>query len=395
MHLVEQYALACGAKIDKPYIYEKFAPLPFNNYITFSPFSKPAKNYDYWREVLFMLLKDLQKLGVNVIQLGLKDEKLIEGCYDMRGKLDINQTAYLIKRGILHLGADSFPTHIASSFGKKIVSLYSNSPVQNCGPFFSNPEDVSTISSLGKEEKPSYQTEESPKTINNIKPEEIACEVFKHLGVSAKVRNKTVRIGPKWINEFIETVPSAVTSFSKEVPPFRHVIRMDYHYNVEVMKEQLKVNKGIVITEKPIPLKDIAEVKSRISEIIFLITDPSYDKNFSRDLDKNNIPNSIFTKLEGEELNQLKFDILDLDKRIQVIDKKSKKLLPNYEDLDFSKLTFRSRKFIIEGESIYPGKAAYLNKVTIPNFFSSPIPIIDCPEFWEEMDFFWITENLK
>ena len=55
MHLVEQYALACGAKIDKPYIYEKFAPLPFNNYITFSPFSKPAKNYDYWREVLFML----------------------------------------------------------------------------------------------------------------------------------------------------------------------------------------------------------------------------------------------------------------------------------------------------------------------------------------------------
>ena len=39
MHLVEQYALACGAKIDKPYIYEKFAPLPFNNYITFSPFS--------------------------------------------------------------------------------------------------------------------------------------------------------------------------------------------------------------------------------------------------------------------------------------------------------------------------------------------------------------------
>ena len=52
MHLVEQYALACGAKIDKPYIYEKFAPLPFNNYITFSPYSKPAKNYDYWREVL-------------------------------------------------------------------------------------------------------------------------------------------------------------------------------------------------------------------------------------------------------------------------------------------------------------------------------------------------------
>lgn len=395
MHLVEQYALACGAKIDKPYIYEKFAALPFNNYITFSPYSKPAKNYDYWREVLFMLLKDFKNLGINVIQLGLKEEKLIEGCYDMRGKLDINQTAYIIKRGILHLGADSFPTHIASSFDKKIVSLYSNSPAQNCGPFFSSKENFIAIESPREGNKHSFALTENPKTINNIPPEEIACAVFKLMGASAKVRNKTVRIGPKWANEFIEVVPSSVTTFSKEVPPDRHVIRMDYHYNTEVMKQQLKSNKGLIVTDRPIPIQDIAEVKSNIYQIIFLITDTSYDKHFARDLQKNNIPNSIFTKLEGKDLEQLKFDVLDLDKHIQVIDKKSKELLPNYKDLDFSKLTFRSRKFIIEGDTIYPGKAAYFNKTSIPNFFSKPIPIIDTPDFWEEMDFFWITENLK
>ena len=394
MHLVEQYALACGAKIDKPYIYEKFAPLPYNNYITFSPYSKPAKNYDYWREVLFMLLNDFKKIGVNIIQLGVKDEKAVEGCYDMRGKLDINQTAYIIKRGLLHLGADSFPTHIASSFGKKIVSLYSNSPVQNCGPYFSDKEDVSLIESPRVGKKHSFAIQENPKTINNIRPEEVACEVFRLLGIKAKVKNKTIRIGPKWVHEFIEVVPSSVTSFSKEVPPDRHVIRMDYHYNVDVMKEQLKVNKGLIVTNKPIPIKDIGEVKERIHQIIFLVEDTSYDKNFPRDLEKNNVPNSIFSRLEGQELNQLKFDIIDLDKKIQIIDKKSKELLPDHENVNLDKLTFRSRKFIIEGDTIYPGKAAYLEKISIPNFFTKPIPIIDKPEFWEEMDFFWITESV-
>jgi len=394
MHLVEQYALACGAKIDKPYIYEKFAPLPFNNYITFSPYSKPAKNYDYWREVLFMLLNDFKKIGVNIIQLGVEEEKSIEGCYDMRGKLDINQTAYIIKRGLLHLGADSFPTHIASSFGKKIVSLYSNSPVQNCGPFFSDKEDISTLTGVKKEEKHSFAIQENPKTINRIGPEDIACEVFRLLGIKAKVKNKTVRIGTKWMHEFIEVVPSAVTNFSKPVPADRHVIRMDYHYNINVMKDQLKLNKGLIVTEKPIPISDIAEVKDRIHQVIFLVTDSSYDKNFSRDLDKNNVPNSVFSRLEGQDLRNLKFDLIDLDKKIQIIEKKNKEMLPNYENLDLNKLKFRSRKFIIEGDTIYPGKAAYLNKISIPNFFSKPIPIIDTQEFWEEMDFFWITESV-
>ena len=394
MHLVEQYALACGAKIDKPYIYEKFAPLPFNKYITFSPYSKPSKNYDYWREVLFMLLNDFKKMGVNVVQLGIEDEKPIEGCYDMRGKLDINQTAYIVKRGLLHLGADSFPTHIASAFDKKIVSLYSNSPAQNCGPFFSNKDNVSAISSIKGDEKHSFSLEEIPKTINTINPEKIACEVFRLLGVGTKIKNKTVRIGPKWIHEFIEVVPSSVTNFSKKVPADRHVVRMDYHYNVDIMKEQLKVNKGLIVTDKPIPLKDIAEVKGRINQIIFLVDSPSYDKNFSRDLDKNNVPNSVFSKLEGDNLSQLKFDLLDLDKKIQIIDKKDKKLLPNYKELDFSKLKFRSRKFILEGDTIYPGKAAYFNKISVPSFFYKPIPIIDSPDFWEEMDFFWITESI-
>ena len=212
MHLIEQYALSCGAKIGKPYIYEKFFPLPFDKYITFSPFSKPSKNYSYWKDTLSMLIPVLRQLNIHIVQLGIKKEQAFEGCYNLCGKTNINQAAYLIKRSQLHLGTDTFSTHLASASKKKIVSLYSNSPIQNCGPFWSEKEDVVLLESDREGKKHSFSTKENPRTINTIAPEKIAHSVFKLLGVKANVKNRTVKIGPKWNNEFLEVIPSSVTN---------------------------------------------------------------------------------------------------------------------------------------------------------------------------------------
>jgi len=168
---------------------------------------------------------------------------------------------------------------------------------------------------------------------------------------------------------------------------------MDYHYNVEVMQEQLKVNPGLIVTDKPIPIEILTKNRERISQVIHLIRNEEYDANFSRELEKNNIPNSIYSDLKGESLKKLKYIILNLNKPIMMIEKKDKKSLPNYEKLKLDKLRFRSRKFLIKEDKIYPGRAAFLNNVTIKNFTPDPIPIFDQKEFWEEMDFFWITEQ--
>jgi len=394
MHLVEQYALASGSKIDKPYIYEKFIPLPFDKYITFSPFSKPSKNYSYWKEVLSMLVPVTRQLGIHIVQIGSKKEEPFEGCYSLCGKTSINQAAYLIKRAQLHLGTDTFSTHLASAFNKKIVSLYSHSPTQNCGPYWSEKKDVILLESDRDGKKHSFSTEEKPKTINTIAPEKIACSVFSFLGVKTKIKNKTIKIGPKWNNEFLEVIPSSVTNFSKEVPKDRHVIRMDYHYDEKVMEEQLNVNPGLIVTNKPIPVELLMKNKGKISQVIYLIRNEEYDADFPRDLERNNISNCIFSDLEGEALKKLKYSILNLNKPIMLIEKKDKKSLPNYENLKLDKLTFRSRKFIIKEDKIYPGRAAFLNDITINNFTPDPIPILDQKEFWEEMDFFWITERV-
>ena len=367
---------------------------PFNKYITFSPLSRPSKNYDYWRDVLSMLLPDFRKLGIVIVQIGGKEDKPFEGVYNLCGKTSINQTAYLIKRGLLHLGTDTFATHMASHFQKKIVSLYSHSPTQNCGPFWSESSDVILLESDRRGQRHSYSIQEDPKTINSIKPEEIARSVFKLFGIDAKVKNKTVNIGDKWNLEFLEVVPSSVIKFSKPAPKDRHVIRMDYHFDEKIMEEQLLCNPGLIVTSKPISIEALNRRRDLIEQVIYLIRDEDFDADFSRELDKNNIKNSVFTSLKGKPLQKLKYELLNLNKPIARIENKSSKNLHNYKELDLKKLKFRSRKFILKEDYIYPGKAAYLNDVRIPNFSPEPIPIFNQDEFWEEMDFFWITESV-
>ena len=271
MHLVQQYALACTAKIDKPYIYEKYYPIPFKKYITFSPHSKPSKNYDYWKEVLSILAPDFKKMGIALVQLGGKEEKALENCFSLCGKTNVNQSSYLIKRALMHFGTDTFTTQIASAFSKKMVVLYSHSPIQNCGPFWSDKKDVVLIESDRQGKKHSFATEEKPKTINTIAPEKIAQSVLKMLGVKAEIKNKTIKIGPKWKNEFLEVVPKSVVNFSKEIPKDRHVIRMDYHFNEEIMEQQLLVNPGLIVTSKPIPIETLNKNKERIAQVIYFL----------------------------------------------------------------------------------------------------------------------------
>ena len=53
MHLIEQYALSCGVKIDKPHIETSFFPVPSEKYITVHASSgMESKNYDYYDDVM-------------------------------------------------------------------------------------------------------------------------------------------------------------------------------------------------------------------------------------------------------------------------------------------------------------------------------------------------------
>ena len=175
MHLLEQYALTCGVKIDKPTIYESFYPINSNKYICFHPTSKyDSKVYDYWQIVLDLILPVLRNHKIDVVQIGGKNEPAFQGCIHAQGQTNLNQAAYIIRNSLLNFGADSFSSHIASGLGKKIVTLYSNNNINNCKPYWTESQDCVLLEPNRVSKKPNYSEKELPKTINEIKPEDVA-----------------------------------------------------------------------------------------------------------------------------------------------------------------------------------------------------------------------------
>ena len=76
MRLLDTYATNTGSKIDRPFIYTKYFPLPQQEYITIqSQTPYDSRNYSYWQEVINLLQPFLSKANICIVQVGTKDEK--------------------------------------------------------------------------------------------------------------------------------------------------------------------------------------------------------------------------------------------------------------------------------------------------------------------------------
>ena len=309
MHLIERYATACGVKIDKPYIYDTFFPINVEKYISFQPFSKyPSKNYDYWDEVVAIILPFLQQNNITLVHIGAKDDKAINNTLNLCGQTNISQAAYIIKNSIMHVGADSFAAHIASGYGKKIVALYSNNNVNNVKPYWTKPEDMVLLSpKINK--KPQYSVNESPKSINHIKPEAIAEGILKLLNIPYNNLPKTVYIGNEYINKTLEIIPDKPIN-PAQIGLDTLVIRMDYVFNEQVLELFLQQKKCIVFTNKPINEELLKKYKQNIPQLIYIV-EKDNDTSFVKTLKRNTINAAFISYLSEEELNQFKLDYMD------------------------------------------------------------------------------------
>ena len=121
------------------------------------------------------------------MQIGGNDDAPIRGTIDMRGKTNIHQTAYLVKNASLLAGNDSCNIHFASGFNIPLVGLYGSTSPKNSGPFFGDKNKQIVIESDRKGKQPSFQMNENPKTINWIKPEQIAQPILDLLKIDKKI----------------------------------------------------------------------------------------------------------------------------------------------------------------------------------------------------------------
>lgn len=380
MHILEQYSLASGVKIKKPYIYEKFFPVTADKYITFHPSSKPSKTYDYWQEVINLISPILNEKGIKIIQLGQDKEKVYSGVLSLVGLTNINQTAFILRDSILHFGADSFPTHIASGYGKKIVALYSNNYVNCVKPFFGNSKDHVLLEPKRKT-KPNFSFEEFPKTINTIKPESIAEHILKLLEIAHNKSIETLYFGTEYNNMRLEMVPNQIVN-PKQFNSNNIVVRMDLEHNENFLNEQLQVCQCFIITDKPISENLIINNKKNIARIFYEIKKEN-DINFANFLAYNNIPYQLFTYLQDESLKSIKLKYLDQEAITEMPTDLKQKTGIQYTSNTF----YKSNKRLISNGKIYLSESSLKNCTEAKQIAE---PVIDCPEFWREVENFWI-----
>lgn len=383
MHILEQYALTSGVKIKTPFIYEKFFPLNCEKFITFHPASKQSKTYDLWQEVINLIFPYLEQNNIKIIQIGVKEDKNYAGVINVNGLTNINQIAYILKNSLLHLGADSFPTHIASYYDKKIVSLYSNNYLSCVKPYFGNPDNQILFEPEDRTTKPCFSFNEIPKTINKIRPEKIAKAVLKLLNIKEEINIQSLYFGNEYHNPKVELVPN-INIDPRQYNSTNIIVRMDLEFNENILNNQLNICDCIIFTAKPIDQNLIIKNKKKISKILYEIRE-DHDINFVNFLQHNNISYQLFTYLSGQAIEKIKLDYIDQEPIIEL-----NRNLKNKTNIQYtSNLYYKSNKKILSQGKVFLSENSYkLNIPATKNFE----PVIDHLDFWKEVDNFYIFE---
>jgi hypothetical protein len=302
MKLAENYSLSVGLKLSEPYLYEKFIPNPYEDYILVHAGGGngnfTSKLWDYWQEAI-SLIRDALPSHYKIIQIGTNNDPLFRGVdLDLRDKTTIHQSHYLIRRCLLFLGNDSICSHIAGWCKKPMVSVYGGTSVANHSPYF-YAKDKSVFLEPDRKRVCSFSFQEDPKTINFIKPEQVVIATLKLLDLKWNSPIETVYIGTQYKQDVIETIPNQVIN-----PNFFNGIlniRADYYFNEPNIFNQISQCKCVVVTPQALDIKILTQLKQNIVGIGLKVDAFPNVVEYVNLLQKNLIPYSLITDSEDED----------------------------------------------------------------------------------------------
>jgi hypothetical protein len=366
MHLLETYALSTGSKISKPFIVKKYFPLPTNKYITIQNSSgMNGKCYDYFQDVVDFLYEKLNSYGYQIIQIGSKEDSSLNRVINLQGQTDINQTAFILDNSSLHIGNDSFAVHMCSAFGVPLIALYSVSSPEIAGPFWKN---ANQICLTPKNWKPSFNPNENPKKVNEIRIEKIINSIETLLFNKTETGLHTLHIGEEYNKNLIETVANQI------IPPEAFSgkllnIRIDYksqdldENDYNCLYHNLNIRNCVWITDKKIDLKPFFQLKNKISVIFYDIT-KQIDTNFINEANLLGFKLSCIFNLKNNEeiLNQRKLDLIDTPQSIEVVNANSN-IHIEVKDGTY----YKSNKILIANNQFFLSKAAYKENKPVVN----------------------------
>jgi hypothetical protein len=366
MHLVETYSLSTGSKIKKPFIHKKFFPIPFEKYITIQNSSgMQGKCYDYFQEVLNFVHEDLEKAGYKIIQIGTKEDRPLNNVVHLHGQTNINQTAFILENSKLHIGNDSFAIHMCSAFDVPLIGLYSVSSPGIAGPFWKNKNQICLTP---KNWKPSFNPNESPKRVNEIKIESIIESIKTLLNINLSQNINTIFIGERYGQVLLEAIPSIILpkTVFPEVPLN---IRFDYIDQIEEKDyictlNNLNTRKCAIITDKPLEIEKLFQLKDKIINLFYDITFNDIDLSFVNKIKSLGMKvDFIFNKSKNKNesaLDSKKLELIDYQEIINIVENTEKPT----EEIKESKF-YKSKKILFANNNTYLSKAAYLENKPI------------------------------
>jgi hypothetical protein len=333
MHILEKYSLNCGInplKLDKAKIFSSYYPLPFEKYIVFHAEKEiPSKSYSYFQDIIDFIAEGASKKGYGFVQIGGMEDKILNGCLNLNGKINIFQTSFILKNASLLVGNDSFSTHICSAYKVPLVSLYSAVQPEVAGPYWKNEKQLTVMASLNGN-KPSYSREDPERSIDNIKPEEVIekikialPEIFDHNSVIPR----SIFIGKNYSNQTINIVPDVNQRINI---PDNYIanIRFDLIKN-NITQDNLssaflniKNKKFFITINKPLDIFSILnrETAQNLLSIIININFENFSikaelKNFIQQIKRKGTPITVNYNTENLselQIGELKLEFLDI-----------------------------------------------------------------------------------
>ncbi len=385
-HLIEEYAKNLGVKIGKPVFEPHYFPIIEDKYITIHVDNKiDSKYYEFFPETLDLLKNIISPLGYKIYQIGGGEDPELSGVDKSYLGFSRKQTAYIIKNSSLHIGIDSFPVHLASVYDVPIISLYSHIYPQHAYPYWSTKEKVRILEADRKGNKPSYNYQEKPKSINTIKPEDIVKNACELLNVPFTNLISTKYIGESYSTPFIEIVPDFYGE-AQELKSRLLNIRMDYEFNEQVLLQWASNYKVHIVTDQPIDLKILASTRNNIDKFSFEVNDcEKFPVEYLEAVKNLGIKLSGFCK-NPEQLNSIRDYYFDF-----LIEKEDDKInLQQVEELrKFKKLKFLTKKDIFSKGKRFASKAHLDSNNPMLDKASE---VIDSNEFWCDLEHYYIYE---
>ena len=345
-HIAEVYAKDLGVKVGKPQIQDHFFPVTYDKYITFHADTEiQSKQYDYWDICLFLIKPKLEEFGYKIIQVGGPKAEPVNGVDQVLTACSYRQSNYIIKNSKLHLGIDSLPVHVASTYDKPIVALYSHTYKETCSPYWSDPNKVELISPDFSKIKPSFATQELQKRINEIKPEVVAQAVLDKLGIDHKIDFKTVRAGKNFVFPIVEIKPDFF-AYSRELHNKGINIRSDLHFDFNNILNWGRMCPANLILDRHLDDEQLWQIKRCVKQIIFKLDDLEKDYlEFFKKIKKLKINLIISTKTK-DILSDLRLKYFDFNVTLE-------SETEDISEIISEKTRYLSKKQFITKQSVY------------------------------------------